>query len=84
VQIFLYYRRLQALTITISADIDAPTFPEGYVEKVSYFHFTSVDNMSAKLTRRVKIGNENIVLTGMPAKSEIAFKTNLAKRWIIR
>ncbi|MCK9156614.1 MAG: ABC transporter permease [Paludibacteraceae bacterium] len=57
-----------------SADIDAPTFPESYVEKVVTSSLPGVDNMSPKLTRRMKIGNENIVLTGVLPKSEIASK----------
>lgn len=57
-----------------SADIDAPTFPESFVEKVVTSTLPGVDNMSPKLTRRVKIGNENIVLTGIQPKSEIASK----------
>ena len=57
-----------------SSDIDAPTFPENYVEKIVNSTLPGVDNMSPKLTRRVKIGNENIVLTGILPKSEIASK----------
>jgi len=57
-----------------TADIDAPTFPESYVEKIVTSTLPGVDNMSPKLTRRVKIGNENIVLTGILPKSEIASK----------
>lgn len=57
-----------------SADIDAPTFPENYVERLVSSTLPGVDNISPKLTRRVKIGNENIVLTGILPKSEIASK----------
>jgi putative ABC transport system permease protein len=57
-----------------SADIDAPTFPESFVEKVVTSTLPGVDNMSPKLTRRVKIGNQNVVLTGILPKSEIASK----------
>jgi putative ABC transport system permease protein len=57
-----------------TADIDAPTFPESYVERIVTSTLTGVDNLSPKLTRRVKIGNENIVLTGILPKSEIASK----------
>jgi len=57
-----------------SADIDAPTFPENYVEKVVTSNLPGVDNLSPKLTRKIKIGNENIVLTGILPKSEIASK----------
>ena len=55
-----------------TADIDAPTFPESYVERIVTSTLPGVDNLSPKLTRRVKIGNENIVLTGILPKSEIA------------
>lgn len=57
-----------------TADIDAPTFPESYIEKIVTSTLDGVDNMSPKLTRRVKIGNESIVLTGILPKSEIASK----------
>ena len=57
-----------------TADIDAPTFPESYVEKIVTSTLPGVDNLSPKLTRRVKVGNENIVLTGILPKSEIASK----------
>jgi putative ABC transport system permease protein len=57
-----------------SADIDAPTFPESYVEKVVTSSLPGVDNLSPKLTRKIKIGNESIVLTGILPKSEIASK----------
>lgn len=57
-----------------TADIDAPTFPESYVEKIVTSTLQGVDNLSPKLTRRVKVGNENIVLTGILPKSEIASK----------
>ncbi|MCX6223458.1 MAG: FtsX-like permease family protein [Bacteroidia bacterium] len=57
-----------------SSDIDAPTFPEDFVEKIVNSTLPGVDNMSPKLTRRIKIGNENIVLTGILPKSEIASK----------
>ena len=57
-----------------TADIDAPTFPESYVERIVTSTLPGVDNLSPKLTRRVKIGTENIVLTGILPKSEIASK----------
>ena len=57
-----------------AADIDAPTFPEDYIEKIVTSTLPGVDNLSPKLTRRVKVGNENIVLTGILPKSEIASK----------
>ena len=57
-----------------SADIDAPTFPEDYVERLVTSTIPGVDNISPKLTRRVKVGSEKIVLTGILPKSEIASK----------
>ena len=57
-----------------SADIDAPTFPESYVEKLVTSTIPGVDNISPKLTRRVMVGTESIVLTGILPKSEIASK----------
>jgi len=57
-----------------SADIDAPTFPESYVEKITTSTLPGVDNMSPKLTRRVQLEDGNIVLTGILPKSEIASK----------
>lgn len=57
-----------------AADIDASTFPEDYVEKLVTSTIPGVDNISPKLTRRVKVGNETIVLTGILPKSEIASK----------
>ena len=57
-----------------AADIDASTFPENYVERLVTSTISGVDNISPKLTRRVKVGNENIVLTGILPKSEIASK----------
>lgn len=57
-----------------AADIDAPTFPENYIEKIVTSTLPGIDNLSPKLTRRVKIGDETIVLTGILPKSEIASK----------
>lgn len=57
-----------------SADIDAPTFPESYVDKLVTSTLPGVDNLSPKLTRRVTIGDQKIVLTGILPKSEIASK----------
>lgn len=57
-----------------SADIDAPTFPEEYVERIRTSSIAGVDNISPKLTRRVKIGNLNVVLTGILPANEIASK----------
>ena len=58
-----------------AADIDASTFPENYVERLVTSTISGVDNISPKLTRRVKIGDgSSIVLTGILPKSEIASK----------
>ncbi|MDD4051555.1 MAG: ABC transporter permease [candidate division Zixibacteria bacterium] len=57
-----------------SADIDAPTFPEDYVERVATSMLPGVDNMSPKLSRRVKIGTESIILTGILPVNELASK----------
>lgn len=57
-----------------SADIDAPTFPESYVEKLVTSTLPGVDNLSPKLTRRVEVNGQKIVLTGILPKSEIASK----------
>ncbi|PIP53701.1 MAG: cell division protein FtsX, partial [Bacteroidetes bacterium CG23_combo_of_CG06-09_8_20_14_all_32_9] len=51
-----------------------PTMPMDYVERVLTSTLPGVDNMSPKLTRRVKIGEISIVLTGILPKSEIASK----------
>lgn len=57
-----------------SADIDAPTFPQEYVERIVNSTIKGVDNLSPKLTRRVEIGPHKVVLTGILPKSEIASK----------
>ncbi|MCX6234468.1 MAG: ABC transporter permease [Bacteroidetes bacterium] len=57
-----------------SADVDAPTFPEDYVERIVTSTLPGVDNLSPKLTRRVAIGNEKVVLTGILPKNELASK----------
>jgi len=57
-----------------TADIDAPTFPESYVEKLVTSTLPGVDNLSPKLTRRVEVNGQKIVLTGILPKSEIASK----------
>ncbi len=57
-----------------SADIDAPTFPEEYVERVATSSLAGVDNMSPKLTRRIIISGQKTVLTGILPKSELASK----------
>ncbi|MBI5541001.1 MAG: ABC transporter permease [Bacteroidia bacterium] len=57
-----------------TSDIDAPTIPMEYVERILTSSISGVDNMSPKLTRRVKVGEISIVLTGILPKSEIASK----------
>ena len=57
-----------------AADIDAPTMPESYVDRIISSNLQGVDNLSPKLTRRIKIGAENIVLTGILPKNEITSK----------
>lgn len=57
-----------------TADIDAPTFPEDYVERVATSMLPGVDNLSPKLTRRVKIGSVPVILTGILPANELASK----------
>jgi putative ABC transport system permease protein len=57
-----------------SADIDAPTFPEDYVERVATSMLPGVDNMSPKLSRRINVKGIPIVLTGVLPANELASK----------
>jgi putative ABC transport system permease protein len=57
-----------------SADIDAPTIPEEYVERIATSSLLGVENLSPKLSRRVTIDGEPIVLTGILPDSEVASK----------
>lgn len=57
-----------------AADIDAPTMPAEYVERILTSSLQGVDNLSPKLTRRVNIKGQDIVLTGILPSSEIASK----------
>jgi putative ABC transport system permease protein len=57
-----------------TCDIDAPTLPMDYVERILTSTISGVDNMSPKLTRRVKAAGQDVVLTGILPKSEIASK----------
>ena len=57
-----------------AADIDAPTFPEDYVERILTSTLPGVDNLSPKLTKRIDIGENHIVLTGILPSNEIASK----------
>ncbi len=57
-----------------SADVDAPTFPEDYVERVATSMLPGVDNMSPKLSRRINVKGIPIVLTGVLPANELASK----------
>ena len=57
-----------------SADIDAPTFPEEYVESLATSMLPGVDNLSPKLTRRLKIKEIPVILTGILPANELASK----------
>ena len=57
-----------------SADIDAPTFPEEYVERLATSTLPGVDNLSPKLTRRIKINDVPVILTGILPANELAAK----------
>jgi putative ABC transport system permease protein len=57
-----------------TSDIDAPTLPMDYVERILESTIAGVDNMSPKLTRRVTVNGKSVVLTGILPKSEIASK----------
>lgn len=57
-----------------ASDIDAPTMPEEYVDRIVASNLQGVDNLSPKLTRRTLVGTENVVLTGILPKNEITSK----------
>ena len=57
-----------------SADIDGPTIPEEYVERIATSGLLGVENISPKLTRRVKVDDVPVVLTGILPASEVASK----------
>jgi len=57
-----------------SADIDAPTFPEEYVERLATSMLPGVDNLSPKLTRRIKVNDIPVILTGILPANELASK----------
>lgn len=57
-----------------TADIDAPTIPEEYVDRIVSSTIPGVDNLSPKLTRRIIINNQKVVLTGILPKNEITSK----------
>lgn len=66
----------QAATVDnyYTADIDAPTIPEEYVDRIVSSAIPGVDNLSPKLTRRISINNQKVVLTGILPKNEITSK----------
>ncbi len=57
-----------------SADVDAPTFPEEYVERIAISMIPGVDNMSPKLSRRIEIEGSSVILTGILPANELASK----------
>lgn len=57
-----------------SADIDAPTLPEAYVERIVASTLPGVDNLSPKLTRRMELAGQKLVVTGILPSNEIASK----------
>jgi len=57
-----------------TADIDAPTLPGDYVERILTSSLPGVDNLSPKLTRRTRVGGQSVVLTGIQPANEIASK----------
>lgn len=57
-----------------TADVDAPTFPEEYVERIATSMIPGVDNMSPKLSRRIMINGSSVILTGILPMKELASK----------
>ncbi len=57
-----------------SADVDAPTFPEEYVERIATSMIPGVDNMSPKLSRRIEIDGSSVILTGILPANELVSK----------
>jgi putative ABC transport system permease protein len=57
-----------------TADVDAPTFPEEYVERIANSMIPGVDNMSPKLSQRIKINGSSVILTGILPMKELASK----------
>jgi putative ABC transport system permease protein len=57
-----------------SADIDAPTFPEEYVDRLTNSMLPGVDNLSPRLTRRIKVKDVPVILTGILPANELASK----------
>ena len=57
-----------------TADIDAPTFPEEYVERMVTSALLGVENISPKLTRRREVEGHKLVVTGLLPENEVASK----------
>ena len=57
-----------------TADIDAPTFPEEYVERMVTSALLGVENISPKLTRRREVEGKKLVVTGVLPDNEVASK----------
>ncbi len=57
-----------------SADIDAPTFPEAFVERIVTSMLPGVDNLSPKLSRRIQVDRFPAIMTGIIPAREIAAK----------
>jgi len=57
-----------------SADIDAPTIPEEYIERIVCSTIPGVDNLMPKLSRRIDVSGESLVLSGILPKNELASK----------
>ena len=57
-----------------TADIDAPTFPEEYVERMVTSALLGVENISPKLTRRRQVEGHKLVVTGLLPENEVASK----------
>jgi hypothetical protein len=66
----------QATTIDnyYAADINAPEMPEDYVERIASSTIPGVDNMSPKLSARIKVKDYSLVLTGILPRNELASK----------
>jgi len=57
-----------------SADFEGEEMPEEYVDRITTSSLQGVDNLSPKLTVPVKIGAEQVYLTGILPKNEFAGK----------
>jgi len=57
-----------------SADINSPDMPESYIDKITASALPGVDNLSPKLSSRITIQDQSLVLTGILPKNELASK----------